>query len=301
MRESFSDIASGRLNLYAMFMRRAVAETPAGGLVGHLVPASFLGGPEFSAFRQRMLEVAEVLVVDVVDQRTDVFVDVIQDACFVVLRRRDKETKGEEGWASSGVLRSDGHFTAYADMRLAADGAPWHLSGTCVQFPTTLADWGYRVSVGYFVPFRQAARMHESPGEGRLPLIWAKAVGPGGAFDHGRGASQKRSGWVSVPADARYVVREPCVVVQRTSSRDQRRRVTAAAVPEAFLQQHGGFVGENHVLLLVRSRPDAPSPEALAKALNNPAVSEAMNRVCWSASIPVGAIRKLRLPPPTAT
>jgi len=301
MRERFEDIASGRLNLYTMFVRRAVAEMPAGGLVGHLVPASFLGGPEFSAFRRRMLELTEVLVVDLVEKRTDVFVDATQDACFVVLRRRDRETRGEAGWASSGVLRADGHFAADADMRLAADGTPWHLPGLDAQFATTLADWGYRASVGYLVPFRQAARMHDRPGEGRLPLIWAKAVGPDGTFDHARGASAKRLGWVSVPPDARYVVREPCVVVQRTSSRDQRRRVAAAAVPEAFMRRHGGLVGENHVLLLVRSRPDAPPPEALAEALNDPSVSRAMNRVCGSASIPVGAIERLRLPLPTAT
>jgi len=300
MRERFADIASGRLNLYAMFVRRAVAEMPAGGLVGHLVPASFLGGPEFSAFRRRMLELAELLVVDLVEKRTDVFVDAIQDACFVVLRRRDRETRGAAGWASSGVLRADGHFAANGDMRLAADGTPWHLPGLDAQFATTLTDWGYRASVGYLVPFRQAARMHDRPGEGRLPLIWAGAVGPDGTFDHARGASAKRLGWVSVPPDARYVVREPCVVVQRTSSRNQRRRVAAAAVPEAFMRRHGGLVGENHVLLLVRSHPDAPPPEVLAEALNNPSVSRAMNRVCGSASIPVGAIKRLRLPSPTA-
>jgi adenine-specific DNA-methyltransferase len=143
--------------------------------------------------------------------------------------------------------------------------------------------------------------MYESPGEGRLPLIWAKAVGPDGTFDHSRGVSKKRMGWVSVPPNARYVVREPCVVVQRTSSRAQRKRIAAAAVPEAFMQRHGGLVGENHVLLLVRLRPDAPPPEALAAALNHPAVSCAMNRVCGSASIPVGAIERLMLPLSTTT
>ena len=301
MHKRFGDIASGRLNLYAMFMRRALAEVPAGGLVGHVVPASFLGGPEFSAFRRRLLELAEVLVLDLVDQRSGVFVDATQDACFVVLRRRDAEVKGEQCCASSGILRANGHFVAAADMHLTADGSAWHLPGPEAQFTATLEDWGYRATVGYLVPFRQARRMHDRPAKGRVPLIWAKAVGQDGSFDHSRGVSSKRAGWVSVPPDAPYVVRDPCVVVQRTSSRDQRRRVVAAAVPEAFIRHHGGLVGENHVLLLVRTRPDAPPPDALAEALNNPLVSEAMNRVCGSASLPVCAIQSLRLPPPRSS
>lgn len=298
MHKRFSDIASGRLNLYAIFMRRALAEVPAGGLVGHVVPASFLGGPEFSAFRRRLLQLAEVLVVDLVDQRSNVFVDATQDACFVVLRRRHQESLDEEGRAASGVLRADGRFTAAADMPLPPDGSPWLLPGPRGQFHATLADWGYRARVGYVVPFRQFERLHDSPGKGRYPLIWAKAVGHDGSFDHARGATGTRLGWVSAPSDAPYIVRDPCVIVQRTSSRDQRRRVVAAAVPKEFLQLHGGFVGENHVLLLMRSRPDAATPEALAEALNNLLASQAMDRMCGSASIPISAIESLRLPLP---
>jgi adenine-specific DNA-methyltransferase len=298
MQKRFADIASGRLNLYTIFMRRALAEVPPGGLVGHVVPASFLGGPEFSAFRKRLLELAEVLVVDLIDQRSNVFVDATQDACFVVLRRRARETKNEPCWASSGVLHGNGHFATAEQMWLAADGSPWHLPGEEGAFKARLADWGYRASVGYLVPHRQADRMHEDPGVGRVPLIWAKAIGQDGSFDHSRGLTAKRGGWVSVPPHAAYVIRDPCVVVQRTSSRDQRQRVVAAAVPDTFLRQHGGLVGENHVILLVRTQPDAPPPEALADVLNQPRVSMAINRVCGSASIPVGAIAGLRLPPP---
>jgi adenine-specific DNA-methyltransferase len=298
MHERFADIASGRLNLYAMFMRRALAEVPPGGLVGHVVPASFLGGPEFSAFRRRLLELADVLIVDLIDPRNDVFVDAIQDACFVVLRRREKKAEATERWAQSGVLHADGHFEAASPMRLPADGSPWHLPGPNPQFSATLEDWGYRVSVGYLVPHRQGERMHNRPARGRVPLIWAKAIGQDGSFDHTRGLSAKRSGWVSVPPDAPYLVRRPCVAVQRTSSRGQTRRVVAAAVPTDFIRRYGGIVGENHVLLLVQSHPDAPPPEVLAEALNSRQISEAMDRACGSASIPVCAIQQLRLPAP---
>src|SRR3546814_4113 len=89
-RPIFGEIASGRVNLYALFVRRALDEVPIGGLVGYVIPTSFLGGPEFASFRRRVLQLAEVLVVDVIEKRSDVFLDAIQDACFVVLQRRTK-------------------------------------------------------------------------------------------------------------------------------------------------------------------------------------------------------------------
>lgn len=52
-RPIFGEIASGRVNLYALFVRRALAEVPIGGMIGYVIPASFLGGPEFEAFRRR--------------------------------------------------------------------------------------------------------------------------------------------------------------------------------------------------------------------------------------------------------
>jgi adenine-specific DNA-methyltransferase len=77
---------------------------PTGGLVGYVIPASFLGGPEFSSFRKRVLQLAEVLVVDLIEKRSDVFLDAIQDACFVILRRRPEAlTQPEASQAISGV------------------------------------------------------------------------------------------------------------------------------------------------------------------------------------------------------
>ena len=87
-RSIFKEITVGRANLYTLFVRRALEEAPIGGLVGYVIPASFLGGPEFEAFRRHVLQISEILVIDLVEKRSDVFVDAIQDACFVVFRRR---------------------------------------------------------------------------------------------------------------------------------------------------------------------------------------------------------------------
>ena len=87
---TFADILCGQLNLYAMFLRRSLDHVPPGGLVGFIVPTSFLGGPEFRRLRVALLEGADVLMLDLIEKRTGLFLDVIQDTCFVVLKRRDR-------------------------------------------------------------------------------------------------------------------------------------------------------------------------------------------------------------------
>jgi len=298
----FSDIASGRLNLYAMFVRRALAEVPANGLVGHIVPASFLGGPEFARFRRRVMELAEVVVLDLIEKRKDVFHDVTQDACFLVLRRRPTSlARPPAALTSSGILGRTGDFALSGAALLAADGSPWSLPGPRLSTGTsTLADYGYRATVGYLVANRQADRLHRRSARARFPLAWAKSVTPRGRFDFERGCKAGQAdgrGFVAVPRDAPYVVRVPCVLVQRTSSSNQsRRRLVAAAVPRSFLRRYGGIVGENHIIVLVPTRPDAVSPAHLAAVLNRREASEALARVCGSASISVRVLESLPLP-----
>ncbi len=295
-RTIFDEIASGRVNLYALFVRRALEEVPAGGLVGYVIPASFLGGPEFSSFRKRVLQLAEILVVDLIEKRSDVFLDAIQDACFVVLRRRPEVlVEPTAAQVASGVFRRNGGFSSKGTAQIEPDGAPWRLPGIQLASSSILKDWGYRATVGYLVANRQTKRLHKRAAKNRYPLIWAKAITTEGFLDFKRGAAFKGWGWADAPADAPYVVRKPCVAVQRTSSRGQKRRLNAAPVSKAFIREHGGIIAENHVILLVPISPDAASPEALAEALNKAAASAELDRVCGSASISVRLLESIEL------
>lgn len=298
----FSDISSGRLNLYAMFVRTGLEKVPAGGMVGYVIPASFLGGPDFTAFRRRVLQIASVEILDLVEQRISVFLDAEQDACFLVLRRRATPLKkAEGGTASSCLLKSDGSRNMDGVANIQANGKPWVLPDriqTTKARDAVLADWGYRIRVGYLVANRQKHRLMKRKAKGRYPLVWAKAIRHDGAFEYARGVAAKGFGWVSAPEDANYIVRTACVVVQRTASRDQRKRLNAAVVPPAFIKKYGGFVGENHVLVLTPTNAGAATPEALAACLNAPATSAELDRISGSASLAAAILNDLPLPPP---
>jgi adenine-specific DNA-methyltransferase len=295
-RPIFGEIVCGRVNLYALFVRRALAEVPVGGMIGYVIPASFLGGPEFKSFRRRVVQLADVLIIDLIEKRSDVFLDAVQDACFVVLRRRaDMLAEPSASVAKSGIFCRDGKFISKDVAHIEPDGAPWRLPGVQSVRSSTLKDWGYRATVGYLVANRQPERLHKRPAKGRYPLIWAKAITPEGTFDFERGAAFRGYGWTDAPVEASYVVRSACVALQRTSSRGQKRRINAASISKAFIKRHGGIVAENHVILLVPDSPNPASPKLLAQVLNRAAASAALDRVCGSASISVRLLESIEL------
>lgn len=304
--ERFADIRSGRLNLYAMFVRSALEQAPIGGLVGHVIPSSFLGGPEFAAFRRSVSSQAEVLVLDVVEKRSDVFLDAVQDACFIVLRKRPLPIIDPTPHTpTSGVLTHEGFLRECGLATIPTDESPWTLPDVDVTGTTdgrpgrSLREMGWRATVGNLVANRETERMHQEPGPGRLPLIWAACVLGDGTFDFDRGRLSRQAkgmGFVTLSAGAAGAVLGPCVVVQRTSSRSQGRRLVAAAIPDEFFLQHRGVVGENHTLMLIRERPDAVPAEGLAALLNTRQASDAFSRVSGSASISAKLLNDLRLP-----
>ena len=308
-RGEFADIARGQLNLYAMFLRRGLGRVRPGGLLGFVVPTSFIGSPDYGPFRQRLAELAEVVSVDLIEKRSKVFLDVVQDACFVIVRRRDLPVAGAEPLSvECGVVRAEGGFDRVGSALIPSDGGAWRLPAFDGEGEgeggATLADLGYRAKVGYLVAHRGADRLHQHRrnARNRWPLVWAKAVASDGSFDFRRALEHKeaqRRIWVDAPADAPYLAKRPLVVVQRTSNRKQVRRINAAAVPQSFIDEHGGLVGENHVLLVAPASEAEPlvNPDDLAALLNSGPVNERFNRVCGTVTISAQLISGLHLPP----
>ena len=89
--------------------------------------------------------------------------------------------------------------------------------------------------------------------------------------------------------------------MQRTSNRDQRRRLNAAAVPPSFRNEHRdrGFVAENHVIILeATSEKPAVSPKTLAAVLNSAVANQRFSAVSGSFSVSAKLLERLALPDP---
>jgi hypothetical protein len=94
------------------------------------------------------------------------------------------------------------------------------------------------------------------------------------------------------------IINKSCVLVQRTTSKEQNRRLLAAVLPQAYIDQAGGAVVENHLNMIV-----APSvklarvkPGTIGALLNTEAVDRAFR--CISGSVAVSAYELNSLPLP---
>lgn len=296
--KGFSDILGGQLNLYAMFLRRSMDQVLPKGLVGFVVPTSFLHGPEFRTLRVALLSRSDLLRVDLIEKRTNMFLDVVQDACCVVFRRHVEASETHDApLADCAILRADGVPEAQGQFIPRRDGSPWVLPSTeeMAVGGHVLADYGYRCTVGYLVVNRQGDRLSRTPGQGKVPLVRAACVRMDGDFDLRACGAE----FVTVTAHAKYVVREPCVAIQRTANRKQARRINAAAIPASVVHQHGGLVGENHVLFLLAMGKPKISPAVMSRLMNSGPVNARWGRTCGTINLSAKLLATLDLPEPS--
>ena len=136
---------------------------------------------------------------------------------------------------------------------------------------------------------------------GSIPLLWASAVRPDGSFNAKGGEHARNPLWY-LPENSLCVVSpRACVLVQRTSNRDQARRLNAAAVPLSFLEKHGirGFLAENHVIVLEAETCAPESVTDLWPRFSTRAWSTIGSAVvCGSFSVSAKLLERLVLPSP---
>ena len=105
-----------------------------------------------------------------------------------------------------------------------------------------LSDYGYTVRTGPVVWNRHKASFRARPGSGRYPLIWAESVQSDGVFEL-RAQKRNHKPYFAPKAKDDWVVTEfPCVLLQRTTAKEQRRRLIATELPAAFIAAHGAVV-----------------------------------------------------------
>lgn len=307
----------GHTNSYALFLLKSLNWLKPGGTLVFVLPTSFVAGPYFAGLRQEILRRAEVLRIDLHEQRENLFLGATQDVCLLSLRRRhldvEKSIDAEHNY-QLGVINAQGAWRGAGTALAKAAGEPWTLPAaheikvlvsrenkSLKATAFTLADFGYTVRVGRVVPTRERDQLHTKRRKGDYPLLWASAIRPDASFDFDASARMGNAQWYA-PAHrpVSYNTIRPAVLVQRTSNRDQPRRLNAAAVPKSFRRKHSkGFVAENHVIVL-ESRTTKPilGITKMAALLNAAIVNERFQTVCGSFNVSARLLERLALPDP---
>lgn len=303
----------GHANLYGLFTDLAVRLAAPGGVIAYVTPTSFLGGQYFQALRKLMATHAPPYAVDFIDGREGVFEDVLQETMLTCYRKEGSADPLQTAYLS---ILEDGRAVAQVNGRcgLPQDGAtPWILprrkevgvmADSARSMPYRLSDYGYKVSTGQLVWNRHKDKIFDEWSLGVVPLVWAECVDPAGSGVFTFKTTRRHAPWfLPGPKDAANLTHTSCVLLQRTTAVEQRRRLIAAEIPQDFIDNHGGAVAVENHLNMVRPLPGQRpkvSPAALSRLFNSQAVDDVYRCISGSTAVSAYELQALPLPSPHA-
>ena len=316
LRAAYHDMFEAQPNLYCLFIGLAVKLLKVGGRAALVTPTSFLSGQYFSKLRTFLMHNTLIEHIGMVSDRLGVFIDVEQETALTVLKRRATPHDGETT-AKVSVVSTRGDYTDVGPSLLPNSGATWpipravddvRLLRAAGQTGFHLVDYGYRARIGAFVwnrdkrpTFQSAKEVMRARCQTAVPLLWSGDIKLDGnvAFDQ-ENAKPDEHRFVDL-GDRMHssVITRQSVILQRVTSNSQARRLVAAPVPRRLFEHYGGFVGENHVVVL---EPIVEVPALTPLELSNLLAIEAVDRcfrcISGATNVSVFELAQLALPDP---
>lgn len=306
MREKYSRSLFGHANLYGLFTDLAVRMTKENsGVVAFLTPTSFLGGQYFTALRTLLTEKTTPIAFDFVSDRDGVFDDVLQETMLTTFKAGQHNVRAQiSSLIPKGLNKAK--IEKIGNVEIEKGGATWLLPRVKADslflnklktMAMRLSDLGFSVSTGQLVWNRFKSQLRTSKGKNSYPLIWAESItSKGFRFSADR---KNHVPYIDIaPKQDFLVTRAKCVLVQRTTSKEQDRRILAAILPQEFIDETGGVVVENHINIVYSNGLFSEvQPEVIAVLLNSQVVDRAFR--CISGSVAVSAYELNSIPLPS--
>ncbi|ELE2134429.1 N-6 DNA methylase [Vibrio cholerae] len=312
----FVEVIEGQPNLYALFMTLCIKLISSKGICALVTPTSFLSGRSFTKLRAFITQQTKVVGIGIVCDRSGVFIDVEQETAITLIsRENDNLTYSKETNVS--VIARNGHYIDVGKCVLPNSGSVWpiprnesdvDLISNASKSNITLIDYGYLPRIGAFVWNRDKRKTYPSLKKAEqdqngvaIPLLWASDISLDGQLNFtGSAKANQEHCFVNMGSKGHCsVICRPSVLLQRVTSNDQQRRLIAAVVPSTLLERYGGFVGENHTVILeqVTAEPEI-SPEQLVELLSTPIVDRYFRCISGANNVSIFELNQLRLPDP---
>lgn len=305
MRNHYSRSLYGHANLYGLFTDLAIRLTKPKGVIAYLTPTSFLGGKYFKALRDLLAKETTPIAFDFVSDRDGVFDDVLQETLLTTFKKDHIESKAMVSSVIPHGL-NNARIEYIGKIRISPSGNPWMLprSANDAEFlsqmermSTRLSNIGYVVTTGQLVWNRHKSQLTNKKTKLSLPLVWAESVTVKGfAFSANR---RGHVPFIEVNAEQPHLItKKACVLVQRTTSKEQNKRILAAALPQSFLDENNGAVVENHLNMIIAPSDQLAriSIQTIESLLNTETIDRAFR--CISGSVAVSAYELNALPLP---
>jgi hypothetical protein len=304
MREFYSRSLYGHANLYGLFTDLALRLVTTTGVIAYLTPTSFLGGKYFMNLRSLLSADSTPISFDLVSDRDNVFDNVLQETILATF----KAGKHKQLATVSSLIPKGMHTAEklkIGTFSVPSGKNPWliprssqdsKVMSALAKMPTRLSDLGYKVSTGQLVWNRFKPQLKSRFSAKTIPLIWAESVTQSG---FGFSAEKRNHAPYFELAKKQdfLVTKTSCVLVQRTTSIEQSRRLIAAVIPQEFIDLHGGVVVENHLNMVYANNGSSTIPIELIEILLNSKIVDQVFR-CISGSVAVSAYELNSLPLP---
>ncbi|MFL6232938.1 MAG: class I SAM-dependent DNA methyltransferase [Thermoanaerobaculia bacterium] len=310
IRDRYRRSLHGHANVYGLFMDLGVRWARPGGVIAYVTPTGFLGGRYFKELRKLMAREAPPVAIDLVTSRKGVFSGVLQETLLAAYRKGGEERRADVHLIS---LRSEtalevspvGTFSLPCQPTdpwlIPRDGRQSDLIERLRHMPHRLSDYGYKVSTGPLVWNRHKPQLHANPVAGSVPVLWAECITSDGRFQH-RSEKKNHKPYLKPKKGQEWLlIDEPCVLLQRTTAKEQRRRLLAAELPARLIRKLGAVSVENH-LNMVRPVVENPavSLRVIAAILNSDVVDTAFRCISGSVAVSATELEALPLPSPEA-
>ncbi len=246
-RQKFVASLYGHANLYGLFVQLAFELVNKDGVIAFVTPTGFLGGEYFKKLREFICVKGRPVEFDFIYSRKGIFEDVLQETMLTTYRA---DADGQDLLQVNEIIPSSdkqyeikhaGVFSLPSDY-----SKPWIISRNreragLVQklsnFTCTLKDWGYEVKTGPLVWNRHKGQLTDRRGKNNYPLIWAEAITLDNRFIWRAAKKNHTLFFTFKKGDEWLLTNESCIILQRTTAKEQERRLIPAIIPEEMMHQ----------------------------------------------------------------
>ena len=308
LRNKFKESLYGHANLYSLFMHAALNQVSEKAIIAFVTPTSFLAGQYFKNLRQLIIKKTNPKIFDFIIFRKGVFDDVLQETMLATYKANDDKNGDIIINEIHPGIKNDLEISPLGTYKLPNDFAsPWILPRNTEQSKLVralekkncrLKDWGYEVKTGPLVWNRHKSQLSNIEKPGHFPLIWAEAISSAGDFTWKALKKNHTLFFRIKESDAWLITNYPCVLLQRTTAKEQQKRLIATVLPKQLIKKHKAVVIENHINIIkpIHGNP-AVSLTLLSSFLNSTVADMAFR--CISGSVAVSAYELETLPLPS--
>ncbi len=272
IKEEYSDIISGRINIFSLFICKGIRLLNDGGYLAYVIPPSMNNGAYFSKLRDFIINNSDIEYLEILEG-SKLFDKALQTVMLLVLKKGEHKNK---------YVFSKNGISILTENKKNLE--------KIFKNRTTLYELGYKVKTGRIVWNQNKNLLTSKKDKNTIPLIWAYNITNNGLEIP-----------INNPKKPQYIKTKdfdigPAIIVNRIVGSVKSARIRAALVPSGMK-----FLSENHTNViylpkqknLLDSRNEKITIEEINRQINSPENLDILKNITGNTQISKNELEKL--------